>query len=121
MTTPLPEQAHLPAWLAEGLEGEPTGELLNRRSEPRHVFSGIARVRPEHDPSATPVSVRPFNVSPRGIGFIARQEFEEAQRLIIFPEGTSEPDANQAAVRLRVVHCTQTIQGYKVGCVIEPA
>jgi len=58
--------------------------------------------------------VRGFNASPTGIGFISRYRFSPYQRLTLLPtEGDGEP------VRVRVVHCTQTLQGHKIGCVLE--
>lgn len=111
----------LPQWFREALEGDPTDHVPNKRSEPRHVFVYLARVRAEQDANAGDVSVRLFNVGTGGVGFTARQEFEPGARLILLPEGLPELVADETAVCVRVVHCTQTVQGYKIGCVIEPA
>lgn len=106
----------LPAWLQEALQGDPTDTLPNKRAETRKVFCFLARVDRADPPAGEPVVVRLFNVGRGGVGFTARQPFTAGTRLRLAPDESS--DAHQA-VFARVVHCTQTIQGYKVGCRLE--
>ena len=40
--------------------------------------------------------------------------------LLLLSPDEEMPEAADT-VALRVVHCTQTIQGYKIGCTFEPA
>jgi hypothetical protein len=60
--------------------------------------------------------IRITNVSADGVGLISREAFGEGQRIRVTPEGTSEDGTPFETAILRVVHCTQTINGYKVGC-----
>jgi hypothetical protein len=118
MNSDPPEHPELPEWLGEALEeGETTDNLPNKRSTSRRVWTVFCRVQSVGEPTMTSFTARLFNVGPGGIGLVTRRELEPGLRLEVVPEG----DANQDAVQVRVVHCTQTVQGYKVGCAFEPA
>ncbi|MGB2985978.1 MAG: PilZ domain-containing protein [Phycisphaerae bacterium] len=108
----------LPAWVREALEdGELTDDLPNKRAESRRAWTLFCHAQPEHESTEAPFTARVFNVCTGGIGFITRKEVAVGKRLTFLPEDS--PD--EAPVHARVVHCTRTVQGYKVGCVFEPA
>lgn len=101
----------IPLWLREGLDEEATDGVLNKRSEPRHGWMILTRARLLSSPDTELTSVKTFNVSCGGLGLITRKELHQGDELEISPmSDTGEP------VRVLVVYCKQTIQGYKVGC-----
>lgn len=109
----------LPAWIQEAFDGEPTDDVLNKRSEPRYIFASSASLRPlEGGVEGTPIRVRIFNVSESGVAFVARQELPQGQLLTLHP-CYEESDGGDTTVSARVIHCTQTVQGYKIGCMFE--
>ncbi len=101
----------IPEWLSEGFEGEPTDSLLNKRDNVRHVWVSFACGRTVDDPEAKSFTAKTFNVSRGGIGIVVRQPIEEGITIEIGPDqGLTE------SIRARVMHCTQTVGGYKLGC-----
>ncbi len=110
------KNVELPGWVREALEeGEPTDDLPNKRTESRRVWTVFCVAQSEEEPSMDPFTARVFNVCTGGIGFISRKKVRVGQRLKLRPEGG--PD--ETLMRARVVHCTRTVQGYKVGCAFE--
>jgi hypothetical protein len=112
-----PQELNLPDWLREAFEsGEPTDVLPNKRAESRRHWPGSCFARPEDASGDEQSLVHGLNLSSKGIGFLSREPFDEGQLLVLFPEGGSgEP------VRIRVIHCTQTVGRYKIGGVFEQA
>ena len=111
-------QCNLPDWLSEALEESyPTDDLPNKRSESRRVWSSLYLLTSEDDTSGTPITVRMTNVASAGIGFVSRKVLTPHSRFKLTPEGREDAEP----VHVRVVHCTKTVQGYKVGCSIELA
>ena len=107
----------LPEWLHEALrEREPTDDLPNKRAESRRVWTVFCLAQPEDEPSMDPFTARVFNACAGGVGFIARKEVPVGQRLELRPEHGPE----ETSVHVRVIHCTRTVQGYKVGCAFVP-
>ncbi len=117
MSTTPKSRTELPNWVREALDCEPTDSMPNKRSEPRHVWIRLATVQHADTPEASPISAKIMNASSQGIGFSSRKAFEEGQELTFTPDGVSEESAPYEAVKVRVIHCTSTIQGFKVGCV----
>lgn len=119
MTTVPLKQSQLPAWLRMAVEeGECVDRHLNKRSEHRLVWIRLASLKPHPDNgSEKPMSVKIANVSSRGVGLITREPVEEGRQLALSPDGVTEDLTPFETVNVRVVHCTKTIQGYKVGCV----
>ncbi len=119
MTTVPLKQSQLPAWLRMAIEeGQRLDRHLNKRSEHRLVWVRLASLQPHPDaPSEKPISVKIANVSSRGVGLISREHLEEGRQLVLSPDGVTEDLTPFETVNVRVVHCTKTIQGYKVGCV----
>ena len=64
-----------------------------------------------------PLSAQVRNVSPRGMGMITRMPLTPGQVIQLSPGDGSDGTPVQATV----VHCTQTVQGYKVGCTLQPS
>ncbi len=109
----------LPAWLQEAMEGDVTDDVLNKRSEPRHIFASPASLQPVDGAAAcAPTRVRIFNASESGVAFICRDELQQGDVLSLHPRHEDASDID-AAITVCVVHCTQTVQGYKIGCVFE--
>ena len=108
MESPTDTQPVKPSWIREGLEGHFEQQDRCRRGQLRQMWVRLASVE---------LSVRIANVSPEGVGLISREPFTKDQRIRVTPEGTSEGGALYETATLRVVHCTPTINGYKVGCV----
>ncbi len=109
----------LPSWLLEALDGDVTDDVLNKRSEPRHIFASPASLRPiDGGADCTPIRVRIFNASESGVAFISREALEQGQTLCLHPRH-EEGVGDDARVNVRVVHCTQTVQGFKIGCEFE--
>ena len=109
-------QSHLPSWLCEALEeGDLPDEPLNRRAELRTVWAFLCFLAPEDDPSSAPTTVKVTDVASGGIGFMSRQELHPGYRFQLVPVGREDEDA----LHVSVVRCTQTVQGYSVGCTIE--
>lgn len=101
----------LPSWLRDSLTTEPEDGVLNKRTKSRHTWTVLARATLLGDTVAKQFLVKTFNVSLDGVGLITRIPLREIADLELVPEnGFGEP------VRVRVVHGTQTLQGYKVGC-----
>ena len=107
-----------PAWVQEALrEGEATDGVPNKRAEPRLSWHATCTAKPLRTQDLGPFSVRVFNVSSGGLGVIARRRVEPGERLLLTPLGAAATEA----VRVRVIHCTQTVQGYKIGCAFDTA
>lgn len=101
----------LPSWLLDGLAVTPEAGISNKRGDSRHAWIVFARATILGGTDVKQLSVKTFNVGPGGIGLITRVPIRDGADLELVPEdGPGEP------VRVRVVHCTQTLQGYKVGC-----
>ena len=111
-------RVELPYWLRDVLAGESTDDVPNKRSESRHVGGMMASVKSSDDASAAPISVRILNASSQGIGLISRQRIDVGARLELTPDWVPDNGTPAEPVSVAVVHCTQTIQGYKVGCVL---
>lgn len=109
------QNIRLPAWIHDVLEnGDPTDEFPNKRTETRRIWTESCFAEREGNPVGSTLMVRGFNVGCDGIGLIAREGLPVGQRLKLTPRsGPGEP------VLVRVIHCTQTLLGYKVGCVFE--
>jgi len=118
------QQFKLPAWLQEGLDGDPTDTLLNKRTDERHNYSILANLQEETDGGwGEPRSAKVFNVSTTGMGLVVRQAISLGRNVRIAPLGDpqGEPGSNgDESVRGHVVYCKQTIQGFKVGCEFTP-
>ena len=101
----------MPSWLRDSLTTDPEDGVLNKRRRSRHTWTVLARATLLGDSVGKQFSVKTFNVSPGGVGLITRVPLRESAHLELVPaDGSGEP------VRIRVVHCTRTLQGYKVGC-----
>ncbi len=117
MATSTQPRVKLPLWLRVAInQGELVGDPLDRRDEPRLTARQLLHAQREDDPGGKTFPVKLWNVSSKGVGFVSRIQLDEGQRLKLAPE--DEPDE---PISVSVVHCTQTIQGYLIGCVIEPA
>lgn len=112
MTTEQSTPIELPQWLTEAiLEGDAVEGLLNKRHEDRTISALYCMI--ERDGvTAEALSAQVYNVSPHGMGMITRKPLTSGQRIQLSPGD----DSDGAPVRAVVVHCTQTVQGYKVGC-----
>jgi len=105
-------KVHLPAWMSETLvEGDPVGGIRNKRGEDRLVSALYCLIERDGQPGES-LSAQVYNVSERGLGMIVRKPLRAGQRIQLSPGDGSEADRITATV----VHCTQTVQGYKVGC-----
>jgi hypothetical protein len=105
-------QIQLPDWLNEALiEGDPTDATPNKRHEGRTISALYCLVERPGMPGQ-PLSARVFNVSPQGLGMITRTSLQSGQRVRLLPGD----GLDGAPVEVVVVHCTQTVQGFKVGC-----
>ena len=113
------KHVEIPGWLLEALEGEPTDDVPNKRAESRRVWYRLASVQIHDGVSEKLSSVKITNVSSEGIGFVSRQCLEVGDRLQLIPDGDSNGSAPIGPVNVRIIHCTQTVQGYKVGCLFE--
>ena len=106
----------LPAWLSEALEGDVIDDRRQRGTD-RHVWVRLASV--EAKDSATRFSAKIVNVSPEGLGLICREYLLEGDRLTVTPDGVAEDGSPYDCINVRVMHCTDAIQGYKVGCLMD--
>ena len=107
----------LPSWLQQWVdEGPPTDSFANKRSESRRECAVYCVAHCMDDETVTPFHARMFNVDSQGVALLTRQALIVGLRLLLRPEG----DEQAPAVTARIVHCTQTVQGYKVGCLFEP-
>jgi hypothetical protein len=116
MITKSEQRVELPRWLRDAFEaGEPMHSLPDQRRESRRVCaeSFLAQIVPE--PEVESFLVRGFNLNHLGLGFIAPCELKVGRRLKLTP--ADDPAKPPACVR--VVHCTKTAQGYKIGCEFE--
>lgn len=114
MSTEEKLRVQLPDWLIEAIEaGDPLEGVPARRGESRlHAWSFPCRIVPVgSDPSASFTS-NLQNVSQHGMGFISRHSLPPGDELDVTP--TDQPGAPN--VRVRIIHCTRTLQGFKVGC-----
>ena len=122
MTTSVRNKVKLPTWLREVIdEGEPTDNLINKREEPRIVarlLINAQRINAQRDDhsNANPFPVRLWDVSTKGMSFVARIPLDPGDRLKLTPD-----DDWEQSVHVSVVHCTQKIQGYMIGCIIVSA
>ena len=82
-----------------------------RRRTSRHTSTVLARATLLGDTAGMQFSVKTFNVSPGGVGLITRIPLRQSADLELVPV-----DGRGMPVRVRVVHCTRALQGYKVGC-----
>lgn len=112
MTSKHTAPAGLPGWLTEAIEeGEPLESIPNKRNDDRLVSALYCLVEQDGVSSDT-LSAQVSNVSVHGLGMITRKPIPPGQRIHISPGDGSDGDAVEALV----AHCTQTVQGYKVGC-----
>lgn len=112
------QRIEFPGWIREALEnGEATDNLPNKRRDSRRSWTGLCIAEPVGEERFGRLTVRLFNVGSGGVGFIARQELPVGALLSLVPEAES----GHVGIHVRVVHCTRTLQGYKVGCAFEPA
>jgi len=93
------------------VEGDPVGGIRNKRGEDRLVSALYCLIERDGQPGES-LSAQVYNVSERGLGMIVRKPLRAGQRIQLSPGDGSEADRITATV----VHCTQTVQGYKVGC-----
>ena len=113
MATETQTLVELPKWVRKAIEsGEPMAALPNKRRDLRRVCVEAFIVHPENRPTAERFSVRGFNVNSHGIGFISERELVVGLRLALAPAG----DLDEPPIWVRVVHCTETAEGHKVGC-----
>ena len=117
MSTIRGKHVDLPAWLLRTYEmSRPPGCPREKRSGPRRSFDGFFRVHPAPPQDKSHYMWRGFNSSCTGLGFISKHKLDVSQPLVVRPGfEVGEP------VRVRVVHCTETTYGYKVGCVFDEA
>jgi hypothetical protein len=106
----------LPDWLWELLEEEPGEGSHGKRRKPRQYAGGLAWATRVGEPNGKPIAVRLYNVGPTGLCFTSRVEFARGTRVNLLPDGDPDIVAPKPAVKLSVVHCTGTVQGFKVGC-----
>ena len=102
----------LPTWLLDQWAvGEADGTLPRHRAEERRNVTGSCYVR--IDPKNQPILAHVFNINRTcsGIGLILRQKLELGQLVTLLP-----PDGDGEAVKATIEHCTQTVQGFKIGC-----
>lgn len=111
------DEMELPSWLREMVEAcESDDDRTSRREASRQAWMGPCFVQLEGEVESDRFLARGLNVGPAGVGFISRRELRFDQPVLLYPrEGEGEP------VHLRVIHCTRTVQGYKVGCTIDHA
>ncbi len=106
----------LPKWLSEGLEGEPTDGLPNKRDHVRHIWVSFVYGQVVGEPDAKTFTAKTFNVSQSGIGVVVREPISRGTIIKIGPdEGLGE------SICAQVMHCTQTVGGYKLGCAFVDA
>ena len=101
----------LPSWLRDGLTINPEDGIPNKRGDSRHTWTVFVRATMLGGTGGKQLSAKTFNVCPGGVGLITRVPLREGADLELVPE-----DGPGETVRVRVVHCTQTLQGYKVDC-----
>ena len=117
MTTFTQQQTKVPIWLLDALQGEAPKEVLNKRSEPRYEWLSLASLGARPSSATKPVSVKVTNVSSRGVGLVSRTPVDQGGEFQLTPEGVAPDGASFDPVRVSVIHCTQAVQGYKIGCV----
>jgi len=102
----------LPSWLTEVIvEGDSAEGMLNKRQEDRAVSALYCMIE-RNGTGGEVLSAQVYNVSPHGMGMITRKPLTPGQCFKLSPGDGSDG----MSVRAVVVHCTQTVQGYKVGC-----
>ena len=117
MTTSAKNEVKLPAWLREAVDDiEPTNDVLDRREKPRAIARLLINARLDDHSNGIPFSAKLRDVSQHGIGFIAQIPFAPGELISLTPVDDSEQP-----VHVSVVHCTETREGYLIGCVIVPA
>jgi len=87
--------------------------VLGRRSSPRWAFRAPAMIqyRDEHRTQKTvPAHLR--DLSPEGVGLLCRQSVPPRTLTDLWVDA----GAVRYHARARVVHCTRTVGGFKVGC-----
>ena len=105
----------LPTWLNEVQIGEATDVVLGKRYESRRNWQGSCFAQSDDEADGARFLVCGVNRCSGGFGGICRQDLSIGQQLVITPvAGVGKP------VRVRVMHCRRTVQGYRVGCVFEP-
>lgn len=85
--------------------------VLNKRAESRHFWTVLAKAKRLNPADSEQLTVKTYNVSQSGLGLITRKALQEGVELEVSPM-----DDSGESVHVRVKYCTQTIQGYKVGC-----
>ena len=114
MNTKSKEESIMPAWLQAAMrDAQDTDGVLNKRGEKRWALYMLCKAQPLGGGQS--FTVRLFNVSENGVGLITRQELRDRDEIQMEPL-----DDFGERVALEVVHCTATLQGYKVGCRIIP-
>jgi len=88
--------------------------MLNKRQEERAVSALYCLLERDGRPGEM-LSAQVYNVSPHGMGMITRKPLTPGQIIQVAPGDGSDG----SPVRATVAHCTQTVQGYKVGCTLQ--
>lgn len=118
MTDSSKASLELPAWFREAMtEGEPTyNTVVTKRQEPRTTACRLISAQKVDSSDSKLYAVKLWNTSEHGVCLVARVPFGPGERLKLTPEnGADQP------VHISVAHCTQTIQGFLIGCAIESA
>ena len=108
----------VPSWLLDSIEDH-VDRVTIKRSEPRQSLLGRAQVRFENAPSRA-ISVRLLNICSDGISFLSREPISPRNLLRLAPEEGPNPYDAGNQLRIRVVHCTQAVNGFKIGCEFLP-
>ena len=105
-----------PAWYVDALEVVDAQEVLIKRSEARAAFPEHFDVMVGDDPAPLSVPATGVNISGSGMCLVLRRTVPLFTIVRIRP---SFGDDDQDWVSGRVIHCTQTVGGHKVGIQVE--
>ena len=121
MTKSAHAASKVPEWFAQAIaEGEQDRGMFDKRHEGRPTAYWPAKLVLDVPTHAKTLSVKIANLAGDGIGLLVPEALALEQVCTLTPTGVTEAGDPFEPIRIRVVHCTQAAQGYKVGCVLLP-
>ncbi|MCG3138774.1 MAG: hypothetical protein HJJLKODD_02643 [Phycisphaerae bacterium] len=99
-------------WVAEAELLGKSDQLAIKRGQVRFISPGDYRLQSLDGSESREHCVRGYNISISGLGVMSKERLPAGTRVLIH---TDIDNGNMPGVLASVIHCTQTVGGYKLG------